>query len=685
MTSPSPEAHAAGTAAVAIRLRGLRKTFGEVVAVDSVDLDIADGEFLTLLGPSGSGKTTVLRMIAGFELPTAGTIELDGVDVTRRPPFDRDVNTVFQDYALFPHMTVQQNVEYGLRVKGVGKAERRTTRDRGARGRAPRGVRRPQARGDVRRPAPARRARPRARQPAQGAPARRAARRPRPQAARADAGRAQGDPARRRHHVRLRDARPGGGADDERPHRRLQRRCASSRSAHRPTSTSSRPPSSSPGSSARRTCCAARPRRTVLGREGVFSVRPEKIRVAEPGDAAGDGEDSALGTVREVVYVGSGTRFVVDLDVGGSLVALQQNQRDVLHGRRWPCADARCAWCGASEHEYRSGPSPRPAGSPATTARPAVRSRRAPDDRRKRVRSTRLLAIGAGIAAVGLLASACGSSSSSSGGSAAPTPSSYAGPVGAGEGTLNVLAWPGYAEDGSTDPTVDWVTPLREGDRLPGERQDVRHLRRGRAAHEDAAATTSSRPPATPPCASSRRTTCSRSTPRSCRTTPTSSTSSRTSRGTPSTASTTASRTAAAPTSCMYNTDMVTPAPTSWAVTFDPTRRTRARSRRTTRPIFIADAAVYLQGDQARAGHHRPVRARRDPVRRRRRPAQGAERAHRRVLVGLHQVPPGVRRPAAPRSAPRGRSSRTSPRPTARPVASVQARRRARPAGRTPG
>ena len=96
----------AGRPPVAIALHGLRKSFGDVVAVDGVDLDIYDGEFLTLLGPSGSGKTTVLRMIAGFELPTSGSILLSGKDVTRTPPFDRDVNTVFQDYALFPTMTV---------------------------------------------------------------------------------------------------------------------------------------------------------------------------------------------------------------------------------------------------------------------------------------------------------------------------------------------------------------------------------------------------------------------------------------------------------------------------------------------------------------------------------------------------------------------------------------------------
>lgn len=109
----------------AISLRGLSKHFGDVRAVDEVDLDIADGEFFSMLGPSGSGKTTVLRLIAGFEQATAGTIELAGEDVTSRAPFDRDVNTVFQDYALFPHMSVLDNVAYGLRVRGVKKAERR--------------------------------------------------------------------------------------------------------------------------------------------------------------------------------------------------------------------------------------------------------------------------------------------------------------------------------------------------------------------------------------------------------------------------------------------------------------------------------------------------------------------------------------------------------------------------------
>ena len=109
-----------------IRLVAIRKEFGDVVAVDRLDLEIDDGEFFSLLGPSGSGKTTVLRMVAGFETPTAGAILLGGQDVTSLAPYDRDVNTVFQDYALFPHMTVQQNVEYGLKVKKVDRSARRT-------------------------------------------------------------------------------------------------------------------------------------------------------------------------------------------------------------------------------------------------------------------------------------------------------------------------------------------------------------------------------------------------------------------------------------------------------------------------------------------------------------------------------------------------------------------------------
>ncbi len=108
----------------AIELRNASRRFGSVVALDGVSLTIAPGEFFALLGPSGSGKTTCLRLIAGFDRPDSGSIWLDGVDVTGLPPHQRNVNTVFQDYALFPHMSVAENVAYALRVRGVAAAER---------------------------------------------------------------------------------------------------------------------------------------------------------------------------------------------------------------------------------------------------------------------------------------------------------------------------------------------------------------------------------------------------------------------------------------------------------------------------------------------------------------------------------------------------------------------------------
>jgi putative spermidine/putrescine transport system ATP-binding protein len=109
----------------AVRLDGVRKTYGDVVAVEHVDLEIRSDEFFTMLGPSGSGKTTCLRMIAGFERPDGGSVLLNERDVTGVPPYERDVNTVFQDYALFPHMSVHENVEYGLKIRKVAKDERR--------------------------------------------------------------------------------------------------------------------------------------------------------------------------------------------------------------------------------------------------------------------------------------------------------------------------------------------------------------------------------------------------------------------------------------------------------------------------------------------------------------------------------------------------------------------------------
>ncbi|MEA2630431.1 MAG: spermidine/putrescine transport system ATP-binding protein, partial [Chloroflexota bacterium] len=119
----TPAAARVPTDKAAVELRDVTKRFGAVVAVDAMDLTIADGAFYSFLGPSGCGKTTTLRMIAGFEQPTAGTILLEGRPVQGVPPYRRNVNTVFQHYALFPHMSVAQNVGYGLRQRGIDKAE----------------------------------------------------------------------------------------------------------------------------------------------------------------------------------------------------------------------------------------------------------------------------------------------------------------------------------------------------------------------------------------------------------------------------------------------------------------------------------------------------------------------------------------------------------------------------------
>ncbi len=220
-----------------IELIGVRKEFGDsaharskigrghkVVAVEGADLTVGDGELFAILGPSGSGKTTVLRMIAGFEQPTAGVIRLGGVDVTALPARRRDVNTVFQEYALFPHMTVAQNVEYGLKVKGVPRDERRRrtsdaldmVRLSGEASRKPAQL----SGGQRQRVALARALVGRPRRAA----ARRAARRTGSQAARTDADRTEGNPARSRHHVRHRHPRSRRGTHALRPARGLQRR-----------------------------------------------------------------------------------------------------------------------------------------------------------------------------------------------------------------------------------------------------------------------------------------------------------------------------------------------------------------------------------------------------------------------------------------------------------------------------
>ncbi|HSN06492.1 MAG TPA: ABC transporter ATP-binding protein [Candidatus Angelobacter sp.] len=352
MSSVTP---AAGdpTAAPAIRLRGLRKTFGDVVAVDSVDLDIADGEFLTLLGPSGSGKTTVLRMIAGFELPTSGLIELAGTDVSQLPPFQRDVNTVFQDYALFPHLTVAQNVEYGLKVKGVGREERRRRA-----GEALAAVR-------LESYGPRKPAEMSGGQRQRVALARALVNRPKVLLLDEPLG-ALDLKLREQMQVELKAIQRDVGitfvfvTHDQEEALTMSDRIAVFNAGRIEQIGTAADVYEHPttefvaGFVGTSNLLRGEASLKVLGLEGVFSVRPEKIRLTRTEDAVGDGEHCADGTVTEVVYVGDATRFVVDLDAGGSLVALQQNasttSSDVarLRGTR-----VRLTW--RREHEYRVG------------------------------------------------------------------------------------------------------------------------------------------------------------------------------------------------------------------------------------------------------------------------------------------------------------------------------------------
>ncbi|MEU6369610.1 ABC transporter ATP-binding protein [Streptomyces sp. NPDC046931] len=309
----------------AIRLQGLRKEFAGTNAVAGVDLEISDGEFFSMLGPSGSGKTTVLRMIAGFESPTSGTIELAGQDVTGLAPFERDVHTVFQDYALFPHMTVEQNVAYGLKVRKVPKAERI------ARAREALAGVRLEAFGK--------------RRPAQLS----GGQRQRVALARALVGRPRllllDEPLgaldlklREQMQVELKALQREVGitfvfvTHDQEEALTMSDRIAVFNQGRieqvgTPAEIYERPATAFVASFVGTSNLLQGPAaERIVGTAGTYSIRPEKIRVLKESAIADEPEHStATGTVAEVVYLGDATRFLVDLDAGGRLTALQQN------------------------------------------------------------------------------------------------------------------------------------------------------------------------------------------------------------------------------------------------------------------------------------------------------------------------------------------------------------------------
>jgi putative spermidine/putrescine transport system ATP-binding protein len=302
-----------------VRLAGVRKAYGDVVAVDDVELEVGSGEFFTMLGPSGSGKTTTLRLIAGFEQPDAGRIELAGRDVTRVPPYARDVNTVFQDYALFPHMTVADNVGYGLRVKGVPRKERRRRVDEILKIVQLPGL------GD--------------RKPSQLS----GGQRQRVALARAMINHPQvlllDEPLgaldlklRQEMQIELkriqRAVREVGITFVYVTHDQEEALTMSDRIAvfnrgrieqvGTPAEVYERP--------ANEFVAGFVGASNVLHRHArSYTVRPEKIRMTPDGGVRRDDENAATGRIRDVVYAGMVTRYVVDLDDGGELVVVRQN------------------------------------------------------------------------------------------------------------------------------------------------------------------------------------------------------------------------------------------------------------------------------------------------------------------------------------------------------------------------
>jgi putative spermidine/putrescine transport system ATP-binding protein len=302
----------------------VRKEFGDVVAVAGVDLEIRQGEFFSLLGPSGCGKTTCLRMIAGFEEPTAGKILLLGQDVSRLPAYERDVNTVFQDYALFPHMTVAANVEYGLKVKRIrGPERRRRVREALRMMRLERLERRKpgELSGGQRQ---------------RVALARALVNQPRVLLLDEPLG-ALDLKLRQQMQIELKSIQERLGmtfiyvTHDQEEALTMSDRLAVLNQGRveqvgSPAEVYERPATSFvAGFVGASNVLSGDAARAVTGQSAAFTVRPEKIRLARMDEAASPDEWTATGKVRDVVYVGAFTRYVVDLDGGGELVVLQQN------------------------------------------------------------------------------------------------------------------------------------------------------------------------------------------------------------------------------------------------------------------------------------------------------------------------------------------------------------------------
>ena len=326
----------AALAPAEVRLEGLRKTFGDVVAVAGVDLEVREGEFFSLLGPSGCGKTTCLRMIAGFEEPTAGRIVLHGKDVAGLPAYERDVNTVFQDYALFPHMSVHDNVEYGLVVKGIGRADRRRRV-----GEALRMMR--LERLDRRKPGELSGG-----QRQRVALARALVNQPRVLLLDEPLG-ALDLKLRQAMQIELKSIQERLSmtfiyvTHDQEEALTMSDRMAVMNQGRveqvgSPAEVYERPATSFvAGFVGASNVLAGDAALAITGQRQSITVRPEKIRLGPLEDRPATDEVSADGVVRDVVYVGAFTRYVVELDAGGELVVLQQNltmsSMDVLQAR----------------------------------------------------------------------------------------------------------------------------------------------------------------------------------------------------------------------------------------------------------------------------------------------------------------------------------------------------------------